>query len=72
MARSQMQSRTARPLLPDTYTREGGETRVKRRTPLYELNLWLRTNDSIELAAIIDSPKAMGFYLEVYGQFFLF
>ena len=69
MPRPKMQRRAARPPPPNTYTREGGDGTVKRRTRLYEFSPWLRKKHSIELASVIDSPKEMNFYLKVYGKF---
>ena len=69
MPRPKLHRRVTRPPRPDTYTREGSETRVRRRTRLYELSLWMRKNYGVDLASVIDSPREMNFYLEVYGKY---
>ena len=72
MPRPKLHRRVTRPPLPDTYTREGSETRVKRRTRLYGLSRGMRENYGIDLASAIDSPREMKFYLEAYGKFFYY
>ena len=70
MPRPKLHRTVTRPPLLDTYTREGSETRVRRRTRLYELSLCRRKNYGIDLASVIGSPREMDFYLKAYGKYF--